>query len=61
MIEIIKLQENLKHYSDAYDQLLLATKTSGWTICKEYAASSWIKKVNWSGDWEGLLRVSNEM
>ena len=61
MIEIVKLQENLKHYSGAYDQFLLATKTSGWTICKEYAATSWVKKVSWAANWETFLRISNEM
>ena len=61
MIEIIKFQENLKHYQGFYDQHWLATKTSGWTICKQYAGSAWVKKVSWAGNWESYFRVANQM
>lgn len=62
MIQIIKLQDALKHYPgvpNQYDKFLLSTKTSGWSICKDYAASLWIKKISWLGNWETYLRVSN--
>ena len=59
-IEILKLQETQKYYSGAYDQFLISTKTSGWTVCKEYAASLWIKKVSWASSWEAYFRLSND-
>lgn len=59
MIEIIKFQETEKLYAKEYVQVNLSTKTSGWELCNEYAGSTWIKKVNWTGNWEMYYRISN--
>ena len=60
MIEILKLQETQKHYSGTYDRFLLSTKTSGWMVCKEYAASIWIKNNNWAPAWQTYFRFAND-
>ena len=58
-VEILKFQETQKQFAGTYDQFLLSTKTSGWTNCKQYAASLWIKKVSWYGSWETYMRISH--
>ena len=60
MIKILKLQETQKHYSGTYDRFLLSTKTSGWMVCKEYAASIWIKNNNWAPAWQTYFRFAND-
>ena len=58
-IEILKLQETSKLFTGAYDQIMFSSKTSGWTVCKEYAASFWVKKVSWSAACDIFLRISS--
>ena len=60
-IEIIKLQEIPKEYSGAPDLIMLNTKTSGWTVCQEYAVSFWVKKLSWIGTtgWHLFIRLAN--
>lgn len=59
-IEILKLQETIKQYTGKYDEILLSTKTSGWSKCKEYANSFWIKKMNWIEIPESYFRLTND-
>ena len=59
-IEILKLQETPKQYTSVYDQYKLNTRTSGWSVCKQYAASFWIKKVSWTSDWESYARITSD-
>ena len=59
-VEILKLQETAKSYTGAYDQIMLSTLTSGWTVCKEYAATLWVKKISWSSNYYDMIfRLSN--
>ena len=59
-IEIFKLQETPKQYTGAHDQIMFNTLTSGWTVCKEYAGSLWLKKVSWGSSYDVFLRVSSD-
>ena len=59
MVEIVKLQEAQKHYAGSKDQFLLNTKTSGWSTCKDYAVSYWIKKISWTSNYETYFRFAH--
>ena len=60
-VEIIKLQETAKQYVGVSDEIMLNTKTSGWSECEEYSASLWVKKIGWAGTigWDLFFRLAN--
>jgi len=58
-VEIVKLQEDLQQFTTTYNILSLSDFTSGWTVCKEYTAGLWVKKINWGSAYDLQLRISN--